>query len=432
MQSPEEPSQQSAQSDDPARSTPALSAAGRPLSPRWLAVIVTIWAGQAISIVTSYAAGYAAVWYVTETTGSAAMLSLANIFAALPIGLIAPFAGVVADKHNRKAIMVVADLSVGIVSLIMGFLIVGGALSFAALMVFVVARSVAMAFHGPAMMATLPLLVPEKHLLRINVLDQVLISIASIGAPAFGIFLYETVGFHTVMFLDFFGALAAVTGLMLAKVPTVRDESAMNQHVLANLRDGWRAVSATRGLVVVVFGVSLVMLVSGPLSALFPLMTYNHFAGGGFEVALAEAVFGGGALVGAGILVAWGGGRKLARLIVVATLIVGVTTVGCGLLPSSLFPVFLVLIAVMAVACAWFNGPLSTLMQKGVPPEKLGRAMSLITALFGLASPIGIALGGALAEAVGIAPLYVIDGVLCLLVGTAMYLPRYVRDLDES
>ena len=71
------------------------------------------------------------------------------------------------------------------------------------------------------MMAAMPLLVPEKHLLRINTLDQLLMSVASIGAPAFGIFLYTTIGFHSVMFLDFAGALVAVAGLALAKIPTV-------------------------------------------------------------------------------------------------------------------------------------------------------------------------------------------------------------------
>ena len=56
-----------------------LSAAGHPLPKRWLAVIATIWIGQAVSMITSYAAGYAVVWYITETTGSALMLSAAAI-----------------------------------------------------------------------------------------------------------------------------------------------------------------------------------------------------------------------------------------------------------------------------------------------------------------------------------------------------------------
>ena len=68
--------------------TAPLSAAGQPLPKRWFAIICTIWAGQAVSMVTSYAAGYAAVWYVTETTGSALALAVASICAYLPQGLL--------------------------------------------------------------------------------------------------------------------------------------------------------------------------------------------------------------------------------------------------------------------------------------------------------------------------------------------------------
>ncbi len=225
-------------------STALMSAGGQPLPKRWLAIIATIWAGQAASMITSYAAGYAVIWYITETTGSAIMLSAAAICAYLPQGLLSPFGGVIADKYNRKTVMIAADLGIGIISLGLGFVILFGQVSFGLLMVLVIARSVGQAFHGPAMMAAMPLLVPEKHLLRINTLDQLLISVASIGAPAFGIFLYTTFGFHSVMFLDFLGALLAVAGLALVKIPTVVDESAKDQHVLANMRDGWKALSA--------------------------------------------------------------------------------------------------------------------------------------------------------------------------------------------
>ena len=198
----------------------------------------------------------------------AIMLAAAAICAYLPQGLLSPFGGVIADKHNRKTVMIVADLSVGIVSLGLGIVILFGQVSFPLLMILVIVRSIGQAFHGPAMMAAMPLLVPEKHLLRINTLDQLLMSVASIGAPAFGIFLYTTIGFHSVMFLDFAGALVAVAGLALAKIPTVADETAENQHVLANLRDGWKALSATRGLVVLIAGITIGMMAFAPLGAI--------------------------------------------------------------------------------------------------------------------------------------------------------------------
>ena len=409
-----------------------LSAAGHPLPKRWLAVIATIWIGQAVSMITSYAAGYAVVWYITETTGSALMLSAAAICAYLPQGLLSPFGGVIADKHNRKTVMIVADLGVGLVSLGLGVAILLGQVSFALLMILVIVRSIGQAFHGPAMMAAMPPLVPERHLLRINTLDQLLMSVASIGAPAFGIFLYTTLGFHTVMFLDFFGALAAVAGLALAKIPTVIDKTAEDQHVLANLRDGWRALSTSRGLVILIVGVTVGMVAFAPLGAIFPLMTFDHFGGDGYAASLIEAAFGAGMVVGSVVLMAWGGGKRLAGLIAVAAAIVGATTMACGFLSPDMFWAFAALCAVMAMACAWFNGPLITLIQRNVPEEKTGRALGLAMAGMGLASPVGIALGGMLAESIGVAPFFVVDGAICLVLGLVVYLPKSVRALDHA
>ncbi len=412
--------------------TPLTSAVGLPLPKNWLAIISFIWAGQAVSMITSYAAGYAVVWYVTESTGSALVLAVMNICVMLPIGLLSPFGGIVADKHNRKMIMIVADGAIGLVSLIAGFIILAGNVSLVLLTLVCVARAVGQAFHSPAMMATMPMLVPDKHLLRINTLDQLLASIAGIGAPAFGIFLYTTMGLSSVMFLDFIGALFAIAGLVLAKVPTVIDETATQQHVIANLRDGFRAVAASRGLLLLIVMVTIGMMIFGPLSAVFPLMTYEHFSGDGYMASLVEAAFGIGMLVGSGILMAWGGGKRLAGLIAVAAVIVGATTMACGLLPPTGFIAFVVLVAVMAMACAWFNGPTMTLTQRNVPDEKMGRAMGLLNAAMGLATPIGIAIGGVAAELMGVAPFFVVDGIACLVLGLVAYIPKSIRALDEG
>ena len=406
--------------------------AGLPLPKNWLAIISFIWAGQAVSMITSYAAGYAVVWYVTESTGSALVLAVMNICVMLSIGLLSPFGGIVADKHNRKMIMIVADGAIGLISLIAGFIILAGDVSLVLLILVCVARAVGQAFHSPAMMATMPMLVPDKHLLRINTLDQLLASIAGIGAPAFGIFLYTTMGFSSVMFLDFIGALFAIAGLALAKVPTVIDETATQQHVIANLRDGFRAVAASRGLLLLIVMVTIGMMIFGPLSAVFPLMTYEHFSGDGYMASLVEAAFGIGMLVGSGILMAWGGGKRLAGLIAVAAVIVGATTAACGLLPPTGFVAFVVLVAVMAMACAWFNGPTMTLTQRNVSDEKMGRAMGLLNAAMGLATPIGIAIGGVAAELMGVAPFFVVDGIACLVLGLVAYIPKSIRALDEG
>ncbi|MEG0757459.1 MAG: MFS transporter, partial [Raoultibacter sp.] len=66
------------------------------------------------------------------------------------------------------------------------------------------------------------------------------------------------------------------------------------------------------------------------------------------------------------------------------------------------------------------------------PEEKMGRALGLTTAAIGLASPIGVAIGGVTAEAIGIAPFFVVDGILCLILGLLIYIPKSVRALDKA
>lgn len=413
---------------------PCLSASGRPLSENWLSIIVFIWAGQAISMFTSYAASFAAVWYVTETTGSAILLSAMSICAYLPQGILSPYGGVIADRCNRKTVIVAADMTVGLVSLALGLFILLGDASIAAIMFMTVARSAGQAFHGPAMMAAMPMLVPERHLLRINTLDMMLMSVAGVVSPALGIMLYEGAGFYSVMFLDFVGAALACLALVKANIPSVHGEThaCENRHPLVEMKEGWSALRANPGLFLLIALITLGMVSFGPMGSLYPLMTYGHFGGDGFMAAVAEAAFAGGLFVGSLVIMAWGGGRRLALLLAASCVAFGLLATVSGLLAPSMFWAFAALCVLMGMVCAWFNGPTVTLVQRNVPEEKMGRALGFVTAAMGLATPIGIAVGGVAADAIGVAPFFVVDGIVCTLIGVALYLPRSVRALDES
>ncbi len=73
-----------------------------------------------------------------------------------------------------------------------------------------------------------------------------------------------------------------------------------------------------------------------------------------------------------------------------------------------------------------------TLIQRNVAEDKLGRAIGLFTAASGIAAPVGVALGGVLAEAIGVAPFFIVDGIACLALGAVIYLPKSIRALDRS
>lgn len=409
-----------------------LSATGRPLPQRWFAQIVCIWSGQAASMLTSYAAAFAAVWYVTEESGSALMLAIMGVCAYLPTGLLAPFGGILADRADRKRLMIAADLSVGLISLALAAVVIAGHASVWLVIAMVAARSVAQAFHSPAMMATMPTLVPDEHLVRINALDQTLLSVAGIVSPAIGILLYTNFGFHVVMALDFVGALLACLGLGFAKIPDVRTgEPLAKRHPIHDLREGWDALAANRGVVLLIGFITLGMVAFGPMSSLYPLMTYGHFGGDGYMASIAEATFAGGLLAGSALIMARPP-KRLALMIGIACAAFGAFCSISGLLAPDMFWAFAVLCALMGAVCAWFNAPMMTIVQRNVPEEAMGRALGFITAIMGLASPIGIMAGGAIAEVIGTPAFFVADGIVCIVVGIALYAPAAVRALDAQ
>lgn len=397
---------------------------------------------------TSYAASFAAIWYVTESTGSALALSFLSICAYLPQGLLSPFGGVLADRLNRKYLIILADSICGLVSFALGLIILFGQVSFAAIVVMVIIRSAAQAFHYPALMALMPMLVPEKHLLRINTLDQLLLSVSGMAAPVLGIFFYTVVGFHSVMFLDFAGALIACAGMLLAKVPSTKcaspssntqssynasnDSTSDKHHVLADLKEGWVALKRVRGLFVLIILITLGMVCFSPMSSLYPLMTFDYFQGDGYMASIAEATFAAGLLIGSSILMVWGGGKKLTRLIAIACISFGLLCSVSGLISPNMFWIFAILCAGMGLVSAWFNGPMMTLIQRNTTEETMGRVIGLVNTGIALAGPVGIATGGIFAEFMGVAPFFVVDGILCAFIGVLIAAFKSVRKLDAN
>ena len=410
-------------------SAPApVSASGRPLAPNWWWVVATIWSGQAFSVITSGASGWAIIWHVTTTEGSALKLALVMALSQLPLGLLAPLGGLAADRYNRRAVMIVSDLGAGSMSLALAVLAWFGHGDFALICVFAALRSCFQAFHFPAMSAAMPMLVPEKHLMRINTLDQAVSAMSSIGAPAIGIALYSAFGLPFTLGLEFTGALLAVAGLALARIPSV--EAEMPPTVMGQIRQGWAALSANRGLVVLIAALTIGMMVFAAIQAVYPLMAKQHFGADGGMVSLAEAITGSCMLAGALIMMAWGGGKRLVLLMGCATMIVAPPIVAIGLLPPGGFWAFVALMGFACVFLAWFHAPLMTLIQRHIEEDKVGRALGFFQMMLGLAMPVGVALGGAIAERTGVPALFTATGLVFGALGAFMCAAPSVRALD--
>ena len=172
----------------------------------WKKNFFTIYIGQAFSLLSSSAVQFSIIWWITVQTGSALALTIASVVGLLPQAIIGPFAGVWVDQYNRKAIMIIADCTVAISSLMLGIAFFFGTPSMIFVYGILFIRALGETFHKPAMQAMIPQLVPESELTKAGGLGQMVSSGCTMIGPMLGALLMSITTLQYVMLVDIIGA----------------------------------------------------------------------------------------------------------------------------------------------------------------------------------------------------------------------------------
>jgi DHA3 family macrolide efflux protein-like MFS transporter len=401
-------------------------------SKNWKGLLIALMGGQAVSTITSGAAGWGVIWYLTVKTGDPFVLSLSTLAFFLPSAVLGPFIGPLIDRFDRRLIMIVSDLFTAVVMALLAVAVFFEVASVPVILVALVLRSLGVTFHDPAMQAALPLFVPARHLGRVGGITQSIIGLSYIGAPALGILVYNLFGLHMAVGLDIAGAVIACLILVFITFPEVPPEQRATQHFWHEFKRGLRTVYRTPGLLLFVIGIALGNFFYMPVSSLAPLMTAEHFKGTGYQAALVEAVFGLSYFIASALVGVWGGGKKLVRSLSLGVVGTGVLFVVGGLIPPSGFKWFLMAMAGMAIAGALYSGLLNPIIQHNVAPHELGRVMTVYTSLYSYASLAGLLIAGALARNTGVPAILLISGVGLTVLGVWALLAPQLRPLNHQ
>lgn len=386
---------------------------------KWKKTLFALYTGQFFSLLSSAAVQFSIIWWLTDTTGSPLVLALAGVAGFLPQALIGPIAGTIIDRYSRKKMMIIADMTVAFGSLILFISMYFQEPSILLILLVLVVRSIATAFHGPSLQASIPLLVPEEHYTKVAGWGQMVSSITNIAGPAIGVSLLAVASIEWVLLLDILGAVIATSILLFIHIPKVTaGKSAEPLGFVMEMKEGYQAVTQHRLLFKLVLVMTVVAVLYIPLGTYFPLMVRNHFERGVIEAGIVEITFALGLIFG-GVLVGFVGDRySKGKTMAAGMALLGGALLISGLLAPSAFFVFIGLSFLMGVSGPLFSAPFYAFIQTEIEPRLLGRAFSFITSLSLLATPLGFGVAGIIAEATDIAALFAITG--CLIVVNAI------------
>ncbi len=332
-----------------------------------------------------------------QLTNSAQALGLISIMIALPMLVASPFGGAIADRVNKRTLLIVTQTGAALASLLVAVVIIAGWIQFWHLLVVSVVTGVVFSFNMPARQALVPQLVPRHKLMNAISLQMGGMTFTQIVSPALAGLLIAPLGVGWVyMITAMLFMMATASEFHLPKHGMTA--LARPAPILRDILDGFRYVWHHRLIRLLVFVSLLVPLLAFPVQQLLPVFARDVFGRGPGALGLLAAMTGLGGLIGAGISANMDRRPHKGRLLLLGGLITGVSLFGFAVAPS--FALALPCLAAAGVGQMLFQATNNTVIQATIAPEVRARVMSVMLMTFGL-MPVGVVPISAAADAVG-------------------------------
>jgi MFS family permease len=358
----------------------------------------------------------AQAWLIYRLTGSAALLGVLGFVGQIPILLLSPLAGLVADRWPRRRVVISTQTSSMLLAFILAALTMTGHIRVWEIIVLATLLGIVNAFDVPARQSFLIEMVGRGDLLNAIALNSSMFNGARIAGPAIAGILVAVVGEGWCFLLNGISYLAVIAGLFLMrieKMTLVHDGTAP----LEKLREGFRFARHTKPIRALLTLVAIVSFMALPYTVLMPIFAVQILHGGASAYGWLMGAVGAGAMFGALALAMRAQLRGLGKVVAYAA-----TGLGASLVLFSASHWYWVSCAILVVSgftmMMQFTAT-NTLIQAMVPDQLRGRVMSLYSMMFLGMSPIGSLLAGALADRIGAPVTVAIGGLISCLGGIA-------------
>ena len=395
----------------------------------WKSEIARFMISQTVSLLGSMVVMYAIMWYVTLSTQSGIMMTIFVLTTFVPSILISPFAGVWADRLNRKKLMIIADLSIAAVTLLISVLFFMGIRDIWIIFVVSIVRAFGQAVHQPAVSAVYPQIVPPEYLVKVQGIAQGIQSSSMIIMPLLAGLLLATIPLEYILLIDVVTAIIAVALLIwFVRIPQHKAETSKQEiNYFKDIKDGLSYTFNHKFIFrIMLFGFLFMILVAAP-SFLTYLQVARVFGPEAWRLATLEAVFGVGMLIGSFLISLWGGFKNRLITYFVSYIALGLSTVLIGI-PFN-FYFYVSIWAVVGFFIAISSPLLVGLIQEKVDPEYIGRVFSVFGLINTISLPLGMLVFGPLSDFYDISLIILLSGIGMVMIAIV---PFFIKNLIKE
>lgn len=383
----------------------------------WKKNIILFLASQTISLFGSSLVQYAIMWYITLETQSGMMMTISIICGFLPTFFLSPFAGVWADRYNRKLLIILSDLLIAVSTLILAVLFFVGYDMLWLLFMMSAVRSLGSAVQLPAVGAFLPQLIPEDKLTQINAVNGSIQAVVTLLSPMLSGALLIFAAIETIFLIDVVTAAIAILILFLFLHVPAHAKAMKGQTVsyLFDMREGITYIRNHEYVKKFFLFCAFFFVLVAPVAFLTPLQVTRSFGSDVWRLTAIEIAFSLGMIVGGIIMALWGGFKNKIHTMTLASLLIGACTFSLGVVP--IFWIYLVIMSVSGITMPVFNTPSTVLLQEKVDPDFLGRVFGVLTMISSTMMPLGMLVFGPIADIIKIEWLLLGTGLLLFIQG---------------
>ena len=422
-----------------------------------LRTFTLIWAGQFVSLLGSGLSTFALGVWTYQLTGSATKFALISMFGALPNLVVLPLAGVLVDRLDRRRVMILSNAGSGLVTLALAALLTSGRIELWHIYLATTALSVCSSFQLIAFSASVALLVDTQHLGRASGMVQSAQATSQIVAPLVAgvlVFAINVGGILVIDFLTYVFALLTLFAVRIPRPPTDEAGVESSGSLLRRVTFGWTYIRERPGLMALLAYFASVNLIVSITRVLFIPMTLNFASPATLGTLL--SVSAGGLLLGSVVMSVWGGPKRRVNGVFGFGALLGVTVLLTGLRPS------LLLVGgasfAMMFLVPFINGCNQAIWQSKTAPGVQGRVFAMRQLIGWSLNPLAYMVAGPLADKLfeplaaaphgalgalmealvgvgagrGIALMYVIAGVLCVIIPAVIYTYPRLRQVESE